>query len=401
MPKIARELTPAAVRRLPPGTHAVGGVPGLLAQIHDSGCRSWVLRVVIGARRRDIGLGGHEVSLAEARERARQARELIRQGVDPVAQRRQQRLALEVRHLTFGEAAIAVVNGKRHEFRSKKHAEQWRSTLETHCAPIWRLPVAEVTLPRIVSILEPLWTEKTETASRLRGRIEAVLAWATVSGYRSGDNPARWSGNLDAVLPKPGKVRTVKHHPALPWQELPLFMARLRACNGTAARALEFLILTAARSGEVRLATWSEFDLEGKVWTIPGARMKAGREHRVPLTADAVRLVKLQPRGSDFVFAAPRGGAFSDAAFGAVLRRIGRNDIVPHGFRSTFRDWCAESTAYPRDVAEMALAHTIGDKVEAAYRRGDLWTKRQKLMRDWEAHANKPPKAGKVVNIRG
>lgn len=241
-------------------------------------------------------------------------------------------------------------------------------------------------------MLQPIWQEKTETASRLRQRLEAILAWATVSGHRSGDNPARWQGHLDAVLPKPGKVYKKKHHAALPWQEISGFMQDLRKREGMGARALEFIILTAARSGGVRLATWHEIDMENKVWTIPGERMKAGKEHKVPLTDDAILLLQSLPRfgGSEYVFPAARGGALSDMSISAVCRRMKVN-AVPHGFRSTFRDWCSENTNFPREVAEMALAHAIDSAVEQAYRRGDLFKKRRRLMDSWT----------KFINIKG
>ena len=244
-------------------------------------------------------------------------------------------------------------------------------------------------LSHVVKILEPIWNTKTETATRLRGRIESVLDWATVRGFRHGENPARWKGHLDKILPKPSKVTKVEHHVALPVDDIGAFMAELRKREGVAARALEFAILTAARSGEVRGATWSEIDLDSGVWIIPGERMKAGREHRVPLSEGAIKLLQALPRfgHTDLVFVAPRGGMLSDMTMTAVMRRM-EVDAVPHGFRSTFRDWAAERTAYPRDVAEMALAHTIGDKVEAAYRRGDLFEKRCRMMADWAAFCN-------------
>jgi integrase len=244
--------------------------------------------------------------------------------------------------------------------------------------------VRDVDLANVLAILEPLWTSKTETATPLRGRIEQVLDWSTARGHRDGLNPARWRGHLDKLLARPSKITRVEHRSALPFPETGVFMQRLREAEGMGARALEFVILTAARSGEVRGAVWSEIDLGAGVWTIPGGRMKAGREHRVPLSPDAVAVVKALPRmaGTDLVFPAPRGGTLSDMTLTAVLRRM-KVAAVPHGFRSTFRDWASERTNYPRDVAEMALAHAIGDKVEAAYRRGDLFEKRRRLMTDW------------------
>lgn len=407
-PKKAKELTALEVKRLTkPGLHAVGGVAGLYLQVTHSGARSWILRATVGKRRRDIGLGGYpDVPLAQAREKAREARELIKQGIDPVEQRKAARTALiaaQASRITFDQAAARFLSSKRHEFKNAKHAAQWESTLKTYASPIiGRLPVSEVELPHIVEILEPIWTTKTETASRLRGRIEAVLAWATVAGYRSGDNPARWKGHLDAVLPKPSKVAKVKNHRALPIDDMGAFMVALRKREGMAAKALEFLILTAARSGEVRGATWDEIDLKAKVWTIPAERMKAGKEHRVPLSDPAVALLEALPRlaGSPYVFPSARGGMLSDMALSALMKRMAV-DAVPHGFRSTFRDWCAERTNYPREVAEMALAHTISDKVEAAYRRGDLFEKRRRLMADWARFCDTTQKAsGEVVPLQ-
>lgn len=408
MPKKARELSATAVRRLArPGLHPVGGVAGLALQVRDTGARSWILRATVGERRRDIGLGGFpDVPLAQARDRARDAREQIGRGIDPVGERQSARVALmsaQSTRITFDQAARRYVSSKSLEFKNHKHAKQWSATLKTYASPgIGTLPVADVELRHIVQILEPIWTTKTETASRLRGRIENVLAWATVSGFRHGDNPARWKGHLDAVLPKKSKVHTVKHHEAMPWADLPAFMVALRArTESTAARCLEFAILTATRSGEARLATWAEMDLKAAVWEIPGARMKAGRTHRVPLSPDAVKLLKALPKFKDspYVFAAPRGGPLSDAALSALLDRM-KVAAVPHGFRSTFRDWVSERTAFPRDVAEMALAHTIGDKVEAAYRRGELMAKRTRLMAQWATFLSTPISKASVSNIR-
>ena len=250
--------------------------------------------------------------------------------------------------------------------------------------------MADVTLEDVLSVLGPIWTSKTETADRLRGRIENVLAWATAARLRDGENPARWRGNLDALLPKPGKIATTAHHAALPFAEVPAFLARLASVDGAGARALEFLILTAARSGEVRLAVWSEFDLKAGLWVVPKERMKAGREHRVPLSPSALEILSKLPRvdGTDYVFVGPRGGPLSDMTISAVTRRMGVA-AVPHGFRSAFRDWAAERTSYPTEVAEMALAHTISNKVEAAYRRGDLFDKRRDLMNDWASFATR------------
>lgn len=401
MPKKAKELSATEVRRLDkPGLYAVGGVAGLQLQVTQTGARSWILRTLVGSKRRDIGLGGFpDVPLAQAREKAREMKEQIKQGIDPVEARKAARdelRAAQAKHVTFDQAAQRFLANKAKEFSNAKHAAQWKSTLDTYASPvIGKLPVDRIELGHVVQVLEPIWDSKTETATRVRGRIESVLAYATASGFREGDNPARWRGNLDAVLPKPRKLTKVKHHRALPYEQMPDFMIELRKREGTAARALEFAILTAARSGEVRGAQWAEIDLEAKTWTIPGERMKAGKEHTVPLSAAAVKLLEALPRleGNNYVFPAPRGGELSDMALSGVTRRMGV-DAVPHGFRSTFRDWCAEHTNYPNEVAEMALAHTINNAVERAYRRGDLLLKRTRMMADWAKFIETKPKAG-------
>jgi integrase len=289
--------------------------------------------------------------------------------------------------------------GKLAEFDNEKHRKQWRATLDKYAVPeLGNLLVAEIDVQDVQRVLAPVWMTKTETASRLRGRIEAVLAWATVSGHRSGENPARWRGNLDAVLPKPSRVAKVAHHPALALTDAPRWYADLRGRGGSASRALEFMAMTAARSGEIRGARWSEIDLDERLWTIPADRMKAGKEHRVPLTDAAVDLLSRLERlaGSPFVFPAARGGMLSDAALSACMKRInvanapgyldsrsGR-PAVPHGLRSTFRDWAAERTEYPREMAEIALAHSVGSDVERAYRRGDMVEKRRSMMDAWQ-----------------
>lgn len=406
MPKKAPELTAAQVRRLSePGHHAVGGVAGLALQVTASGARSWILRAMVGGRRRDIGLGGYpDVTLAQARERAREARDQIARGIDPVAEKIAQRGALaaqQARSLSFEQAARHVIAKKTAEAGNAKHARQWASTLKTYAYPtLGALPVSAVELAHVLAALAPIWETKTVTATRVRARIEAVLAWAAVHGHRTGDNPARWRGCLDAVLPAPTKIARVQRHRALPIDEAPAFWAQLQAREGMAARALAFTILTAARSGEARGATWGEIDLDGLVWSIPGERMKAGRPHRVPLSALAVALLERLPRGADadLVFPAPRGGVLADASLGGVLRRMGA-PATPHGFRSTFRDWAAERTSTPNAIAEMALAHAVRG-VEGAYRRGDLLAKRAQLMDRWAQFLDTPPATGRVVGIR-
>lgn len=392
MPKKAKEMSAIEVRNLAqPGTHFVGGVAGLALRIKDTGAKSWVLRATIGSKRRDYGLGGFpDVPLAAAREAAREARMKIKAGIDPVEETRKARSALKASQavaLTFRRAGEAYIKAHSEGWRNEKHADQWTNTLATYAYPkIGDLLVQDVQLPQVLAVLEPIWTTKTETASRVRGRIEAVLDWATARGHREGLNPARWRGHLDKLLPKPSKVARVEHHTALPASEMPSFMAALRRQPGAGARALEFAILTAARSGEVRGATWQEIDLDTGVWLVPGDRMKAGREHRVPLSPEAVALLKALPKHgeTDLVFVGAKGGQLSDMTLLAVVRRM-KAPCVPHGFRSTFRDWAAEHTNYPSEMAEMALAHTISDKVEAAYRRGDMFEKRRQMMADWAA----------------
>lgn len=407
MPKLAKEMAALTVARLAtPGLHFVGVVPGLGLQVTAAGARSWTLRVVIGGKRRDMGLGGYpEVTLAHAREKARGARELIRQGIDPIAQQQAAASALRAsmaEALTFKECAAAYIKAHAAGWKNAKHKQQWENTLDQHAYPvIGELLVRDVKLPQVLAVLEPIWTTTNETAVRLRGRIEAVLDWATARGLRDGLNPARWRGHLDKLLVKPSKVAAVEHHPALPVGEVGAFMVRLREAQGMGARALELAILTATRSGEVRGATWGEIDTKAKVWTIPAERMKAGKEHRVPLSVEALALLAAVPKmtGSDIVFPAPRGGALSDMTLSAVLRRM---DVpaVPHGFRSTFRDWASERTNYPREVAEMALAHAIGDKVEAAYRRGDLFQKRALMMADWAKFLAASESKAAVVQLK-
>lgn len=397
MPKKAKELSALEVKRLvEPGMHAVGTVPGLHLQVLPSGGRTWVLRVTVGdqpgsgkQRRREIGLGGYpEVTLAMAHEKARAMRDQLKAGVDPVAEKQAARSALRAAAaaaITFEEAAKQYIAAHEAGWRNEKHADQWRNTLRVHAEPVLgKLIVSDIQVAHVLKVLEPIWQEKTETATRVRGRIEKILDWAKGRGYRSGDNPAAWKGNLQAQLPQPKAIAKVEHHPALPFAQIGAFMARLREQDGMGARALEFTILTAARSGEVRGATWAEIDLEEAVWTVPGERMKVGKEHRVPLPPAAVALLKRLPRteGVDYVFPAPRGGQLSDMTLTAVLRRM-EVPVTVHGMRSTFRDWAAEHTEYPREVAEMALAHSISNAVEAAYRRGDLFEKRRSLMSDW------------------
>lgn len=406
MGRKAAELGALEVGRLDkPGLHFVGGVAGLALQVTVGGTRSWILRVLIGGKRRDMGLGGFpDVTLAGAKEAARAARAKIKEGVDPIEDMKARRSALyaaRAASMTFSEAAAAYIAVKEHEWKNAKHGDQWRNTLKEYAYPvIGSVFVRDVEQSHVMRVLEPIWLTKTETAKRLRGRIERVLDWSRVRGYRSGENPARWRGHLDTLLQSPGKVQKRAHFPALPFDELGAFMGALRQQEGMGARALEFAILTAARSGEVRGATWNEIDLADASWIIPADRMKMKREHRAALNDAAVALLESLPRTGDLIFPNTKGNMLSDMTLTAVLRRMGRSDITAHGFRSTFRDWCSERTNYPRDVAEMALAHAIGDKVEAAYRRGDLFEKRRRMMKEWGKFSAKVQTPGTVIAIK-
>lgn len=372
----------------------------LWLQVSPSGTKSWVFRYTRSGKQRVIGLGPvRDVSLALAREKAHRLRLQLLEGQDPAQIRKDAKLKAEQekrRSLSFDEAADALIAARRSGWRSEKHAEQWTSTLRTYASPtLGCLDVAEIDTPLVMQCIRHIWTSKTETATRVRQRIETVLDWATVSGYRQGDNPARWRGHLEHLLPAPEKVAIRGNHPSLNWRRAPEFFAALRCREGYAARALEFTILTAARTGEVRGAVWSELDLEHQVWKIPANRMKAGREHLVPLSKAAIQLLTSLARvdGNDFVFPGAKVGVpMSDASVGAVIKRMKSDSawaddegasIVPHGFRSTFRMWAAEATDYPREVAEHALAHQLPDKVEAAYQRGTQFPKRVAMMNDW------------------
>ena len=355
-----------------------------------------------------MGLGPlHIVKLAAARAKADECRRLKLEGVDPIEARRASRAQAKLeaaKAITFKECAKAYIEGHRSGWRNAKHAEQWTNTLETYADPVFgSLPVSVIDTKLVLKILEPIWATKTETANRLRGRIEAILDWATVHEYRSGENPARWRGHLDKLLPAVSKVRKVQHHAALPYDKIAEFIVALRAQDGIAARALEFLIVTAARTGEVLGAHWHEIDLPNKVWMIPGERMKNGEPHRVPLSAPAVAVLESMGNqgAGKIVFQKPGlDEPLSDMALLAVLKRMDRSDLTAHGFRSTFRDWAAECTDYPDAVVEMALAHTVSDKVLAAYRRTDLFARRRRLMDDWAQFCKGTDEVGKVIALR-
>lgn len=404
MPKIARELTAVEVRNIAaPGLHAAGGVAGLYLQVAPP-ARSWILRVKIGSRRRDVGLGGFPtVTLAQAREKARAARERVAQGHDPVDDKKAARSALvasQAAAKTFKECALAYIDSHAPSWRNAKHAQQWSNSLATYAYPVLgSMLVRDIEKEHVLHVLTPIWRTKTETASRLRGRIELVLSYAMQAGFRPESlNPARWKGGLDALLPARSKVATTQHHAALDVDHVGRFMQQLRDAEGIGARALEFAVLTAARSGEVRGATWAEIDLSAKVWTIPADRMKAGREHRVPLSASVVALLKSLPRDSSqpLVFTGPMGRKLSDMTLTAVLRRMGLQ-VTAHGFRSTFRDWAGERTNHPREVIEHALAHQLRDKAEAAYARGTLFDRRRRLMDDWGKFCDAPAASSATV----
>ncbi len=412
MPKIAKELSALEVKRLVHpghGGHAkfpVGGVAGLQLQITHGGGRSWQLRTMVGGKRRNIGLGSYPaLSLSQARQSATQMIQSIRDGIDPIEQRKAAQAKLEAsqrRGMTFAEATERCLAARLDAFRNFKHRQQWENTLRSYAEPeLGGMLVNDITVQDVLRVLEPIWTTKTETASRVRGRVEAVISWATVAGHRTGDNPARWAGNLKELLPAAAKVARKSNQPALRIDDAPRWFAKLRQRTGNGARALEFVALTAARSGEVRGATWEEIDLKASLWIIPQLRMKMGREHRVPLTPEAVTLLESLPReaGNSQVFPASRGGELSDMTLSATMKRlhtadcdaggagfvdrVSKRPAVPHGLRSTFRDWVSEHTGFAGEMAEVALAHKVSNSVEAAYRRGDLLEKRRIMMAAW------------------
>jgi integrase len=393
MPKVARELSALAVSRLRDvGMHAVGGAAGLHLVVGASGSKSWIARMMVNGKRRDVGLGAYpDVGLADARERTRELRRQVTAGIDPVAQRKAKLAASATQtaaSVTFDEAARSFIDSHRDSWANVKHGLQWENTLATYASPvIGKLAVGDIRTAHIVEVLKPIWTTKTETAKRLRGRIEQVISAADTLAERERLNPARWAGALDKVFPQPSKIAKVKHHEAVPWREMPKFMVNLQLRPGIAARALEFAILTAARSGEVRGMTWDELDLAQRLWIVPEERMKMKREHRVPLSSAALALLQALPRGEEkYVFPSPfKGIKLSDMTLAAVMRRM-KLTAVPHGFRSSFRDWAAEATSHPHAAAELALAHAVGNAVEAAYRRGDMLDKRRELMEDWASY---------------
>jgi integrase len=381
-----------------PGMYADGG--GLYLRVTDSGTKNWVFRFMLNGRPRWMGVGPlHTIGLAEARNRAAAFRLQRHDGVDPIEKRRAERLEARLdaaKAVTFKECAATYIASHRAGWRNPKHAAQWQATLATYAEPVMGgLSVQAIDTALVLKVLEPIWTTKPETAGRVRGRMESILDWANVRGYRAGENPARWRGRLDKLLPARSKVRRVEHHAALPYAELPAFLESLREQEGIAARALELAILTAARTGEVLGARWSEMDLVVKTWTLPAARMKAGREHRIPLSGRALAILQqLQShRQADDAFVFPggkNGRPLSNMALLMLLRRMCLGDVTAHGFRSSFRDWVAERTSFPAEVAEIALAHTVSDKTVAAYNRSNLFDRRRRLMAAWATFCTAP-----------
>ena len=382
------KLSPRKVATAGPGKYEDGG--GLRLVVSATGARKWVFRFTISGRRREMGLGSFpDVSLAEAREKAAACRRLVKEGIDPIEARRAERKEIP----TFTTCAARYIRAHRHGWKNAKHARQWITTLKTYACPvIGNKQVDTISTEDILAILSPIWTSKTETAKRVQGRIENILDFAAAHKWRDQMNPARWRGHLDKLLPKPTRVKRITHHPAMPYSEVSAFMAELAENGSISALALQFLILTATRTSEVLQARWEEIDLEEAVWTIPAERMKARREHRVPLSDTAMNILADLPliEGNPYVFPGARHGQpLSNMALLQLMRKMGygaggnRGHYVPHGFRSSFRDWAGEVSSFPRDVAEMALAHVIENKVEAAYRRGDLFAKRRKLMQAW------------------
>ena len=399
MAKTVGKLTALKVARLTePGMHPDGA--GLYLQVTGAGAKSWIYRFSLHGRPREMGLGSAvAVSLLDARTKADDCRRLRERGIDPIEAKKAARaqVAFDVAQaLLFKDAAAAYIAAHRAGWRNKKHAQQWVNTLATYAEPVLgAVPVQAIDTALVLKVIEPIWATKTETASRVRNRIEAILDWASARGNRVGENPARWRGHLAKLLPAPTKVKRVRHHPALPYDDVPAFFTALRKRRGVAARALELTILTAARTSETTGATLGEFNTAKKTWTVPPERIKGGREHRKPLPKQACEVIaQMQAqRDPDFPYLFPggeRGEPLSENAMLEVLDRMGFGHVTVHGFRSSFKDWAAECTNYPNEISEMALAHVIGDKTEAAYRRGDLFEKRQRLMDDWATYLHEP-----------
>src|SRR5215813_7949378 len=389
-----------------PGMYADGG--GLYLRVAEGGSKQWMFRYVVNGRLRDMGIGPeHTLTLAEARERATEARKLRLDGIDPIEHKRAQRAATAAeaaKAMTFKQCAEGYIKDNEAEWTNPKHRREWATTLSRYVYPVLgELPVATIDTPLVLKAVKPLWERAPETASRVRGRIENVLGWATVHHYRTGDNPARWKGLLEHALPARAKVAKVKHHAALPYAQAGAFMAKVRRDTRVAARCLEFIMLTAARVSEANVATWNEIDFANRIWTVPGERMKADKEHRVPLSSAAIAVLESMRaiRHSDYIFPGRRN-AHAVGANGVLrfAKEAAGINVTTHGLRSTFRDWAAERTSFPREVAEMALAHAIPSAVEAAYRRGDLFDKRRRLMEAWADFCTNPPAGRKVLSMR-
>lgn len=400
-------LTALQIKHAKEGMHADGN--GLYLRVQASGAKSWIFRFQLNGKRREMGIGTlADKAAPDVRAEAGQFASLVRAGIDPIEDRRQKATQAEeaakqssASAKTFSDVAKEYIDSHKAAWKNEKHHAQWTNTLEAYANPfVGTKPVAEITTDDVLAILKPIWNTKTETATRVRSRIELVLSYAKAKKLRQGENPAIWRGHLDSLLPKPTKLKNIRHHPALPYARAADFMVKLRATNGTSSRALELVILTAARSGEVRLATWSEIDLEARIWTVPEDRMKAGREHWVPLSEQAIALIKALPRikDSEYLFPGMRDKKpLSDMSLSAIIRGFNKTkdgavpewvdksgvEIVPHGFRSTFRDWSAEVGEFPREVAEHALAHSLPDKVEASYARGSMLERRRPMMQEW------------------
>ena len=419
MPRRAKvTLTAAGVRTAKAGRYCDGAVTGLYLLVRDAEHKFWLLRYVFEGRSHEAGLGPaagpDAITLAKARDKARALREVIRDGRDPLeekaaarALRAAEAAKAKIAVVTFKDVAERYLRAHEDAWRNPKHRQQWRNTLRDYVHPaIGALPVANVGVAEVMTVVEPIWRTKPETAGRVRGRIEVILDFAKTRDLRDGENPARWKGHLQNLLPARGKVARVEHHAALPWRDIGAFMGRLTGVGGMGALALRFAILTAARSGEVRGARWSEIDLERGVWTVPPERMKAGVEHRVPMSGPALALLRevapLRSSHDDFLFPGGRvGSPLSDVAVSKAAKAAGGDEITVHGFRSCFRDWVAEATAFPRELAEKALAHSLSDKVEAAYQRGDLFGKRSRLMAEWASFCERAaPLGGEVVALR-
>lgn len=406
MHKLTARSLDKLIKEASPGLIGDGG--GLYLQVGKTGGLSWLYRFQLNGSRRAMGLGKHpEVSLAQARERAANARKQVADGIDPIEAKEHAQLAAKAaqnKALTFQQCAAEYIDAHRSSWKSIKHAQQWENTLSTYAYPfIGDKPVSAVTTDDVLTILKPIWASKNETASRVRNRIELIIAAAKARKRFEGENPAQWKGHLDKLLAKRKQVAQVEHHAALPYSQLPTFWRNLETAEGMAAKALQFTILTACRTSEVLNAQWSEMDLASALWTIPASRMKARREHKVPLSDAAVAILERLARVQDNPFVFPgmkEGRPLSNLAMLMLLRRMDLGHLTVHGFRSSFRDWAAEETAFPNMVAEMALAHTVGSAVEAAYRRGDLLEKRRAMMQAWADYVETQP-ATNVVQLRG